>query len=306
MKKILLTICVISITSLNCLADNVWINDLRNLFLTNNAIIYAINMRTFGAQDVNKDGIIDEQGEESGNFLNAISRLDELQALGINTLHVLPIMELGKTKALGSAGSLYAPSSFNKLNPQLKSQRSALSLEEQAVKFINEAHKRGIRVMVDLPACGSYDLYMKRPELFVKDTSGQAIIPADWTDVRLFNSGNENSINPSVYNLYKEYVDYVIKLGVDGIRADVAHSKPALFWKELIDYSRRKDPQFMWLAESSDSWNTAVSPYAVYTPYDKLLQAGFDGFYGSYFNMKDWRKAESEKITHERRPDILK
>ena len=297
MKKILLTICVISITSLNCLADNVWINDLRNLFLTNNAIIYAINMRTFGAQDVNKDGIIDEQGEESGNFLNAISRLDELQALGINTLHVLPIMELGKTKALGSAGSLYAPSSFNKLNPQLKSQRSALSLEEQAVKFINEAHKRGIRVMVDLPACGSYDLYMKRPELFVKDTSGQAIIPADWTDVRLFNSGNENSINPSVYNLYKEYVDYVIKLGVDGIRADVAHSKPALFWKELIDYSRRKDPQFMWLAESSDSWNTAVSPYAVYTPYDKLLQSGFDGFYGSYFNMKDWRKAE-ELLNH--------
>ena len=73
MKKLLLTICVISITSLNCLADNVWINDLRNLFLTNNAIIYAINMRTFGAQDVNKDGIIDEQGEESGNFLNAIS-----------------------------------------------------------------------------------------------------------------------------------------------------------------------------------------------------------------------------------------
>lgn len=292
MKKILLTICILSITTLNCFADNVWINDLRNLFLNNNAIIYAINLRTFGAQDINKDGIIDETGEESGNFLNAISRLDEMQALGINTLHILPIMELGKTKALGTAGSLYAPLSFNTLNPQLKSQRSALNIEEQAVKFINEAHKRGIRIMVDMPACGSYDLYMKRPELFIKDTSGQAVFPVDWTDVRLFNSGNETEINLSVYNLYKEFVDYVMKLGVDGIRADVAHSKPALFWKELIDYSRRKDPQFMWLAESSDSWTSAVSPLTVYTPYDKLLQAGFDGFYGSYFNMKDWNKAE--------------
>ena len=77
--------------------------------MANNAIIYEINLRTFGAQDVNKDGIIEpEEGEESGNFLNAISRLDELKSYGINTIHVMPIMALGKTKALGTAGSLYA------------------------------------------------------------------------------------------------------------------------------------------------------------------------------------------------------
>ena len=298
MRKALVTLFALMLLAPKSFADNVWINDLRNLFLSNNAIIYAVNMRTFGAQDINKDGIIEvSEGEESGNFLNAIARLDELQALGVNTLHVLPIMEVGKTKALGSAGSLYAPASFTKLNPQLKSERSALTLEEQAIKFINEAHKRGIRVMIDVPACGSYDLYMERPELFVKDSLGQAIIPADWTDVRLFDAGSETSINPAVYSLYKDFVDYVIKLGADGIRADVAHSKPATFWKELIDYSRKKDPQFMWLAESSDSWNTAISPQAVFTSYDKLLAAGFDGFYGSYFNMKDWKKAE-ELMNH--------
>lgn len=306
MKRFLTAVLALFLATPAAFADNVWVNDLRNLFLSNNAIIYAINLRTFAAQDLNKDGIIDTaDGEESGNFLNAIARLDELQAMGVNTIHVLPIMAVGKTKALGTAGSLYAPASFNELNPQLKSERTALSLEDQAIKFINEAHKRRIRVMIDVPACGSYDLYMKRPELFVKDSSGQPVTPADWTDVRLLDAGTETNINKDVYNLYKGFVDYIMMLGADGIRVDVAHSKPAKFWKELIDYSRRKDPQFMWLAESSDSWHDAVSQYAVFTPYDKLLEAGFDGFYGSYFNMKDWRSA-SDLMNHVKFTNSLK
>lgn len=279
-------------------AETTWINDLRTLFLSNNAVIYEINMRTFAAQDINKNGIIDiSEGEESGNFLNAIGRLDELKALGVNTLHVMPIMAVGKTKALGTAGSLYAAASFTELNPQLKSERSALSLEDQAIKFINEAHKRKIRVIIDLPACGSYDLYLKRPELFIKDASGQPVVPSDWTDVRILNAGTEANINKDVYNLYRDFVDYVMLLGADGIRADVAPIKPAKFWKQLIEYSRQKDPQFMWLAEASDSWTEPVSPGAVFTPYDKLLEAGFDGFYASYFKMKDWRNA-SELMNH--------
>ena len=305
-KKFLIGLCVIYLSVSNVFASDVWVNDLRSLFLNNNAIIYEINLRTFGAQDINKDGIIDvSEGEESGNFLNAISRLDELMTSGINTVHVMPIMAVGKTKALGAAGSLYAAASFNELNPQLKSDKTALSLEEQAIKFINEAHKRKIRVMIDLPACGAYDLYLKRPELFVKDDSGQPVIPSDWTDVRLLNAGNENNINMDVYNLYKGFVDYVMQLGADGIRADVATTKPTKFWQELISYSRKRDPQFMWLAEASDSWTEAVSKDAVFTPYDKLLEAGFDGFYASYFNMKDWRTA-SELMEHIKFTNSLK
>ena len=288
--KKLFAVIICLIISLPAFSADVWVNDLRNLFLSNGAIIYAVNMRTFGAQDTNSDGIIDED-EESGNFLNAIGRLDEIQAMGINTLHLLPIMETGKTHALGTAGSLYAPSSFNKLNPQLKSRRSMISVKNQAIKFINEAHKRNIRIIIDVPACGSYDLYSKRPELFLKDATGQPISPLDWKDVLLFNAGDETNINQNVLNLYKEFVDCVISLGADGIRADVAHSKPAAFWKELIQYSRRKDPQFMWLAESSQNWKDPISKEISSTPYNKLLEAGFDGFYGAYGEMKDWRKA---------------
>ena len=288
-KKILALFSIIMLTGMNAQAKNAWINNLRTNFLKNSSIIYEINLRTFNAQDLNKNGVIDfEEGEESGNFLNAVARLDELQANGINAIHVLPVTPVGKMKAMGTAGSLYAISSFDTLNPQLKSDKTMLTEKEQAIKFIAEAHDRGIAVIFDVPACGSYDLYLQRPELFVKDKDGQPVVPADWTDVRLFNSGSETKINQDVFNVYKDYVDMVMDLGVDGIRVDVAHSKPAKFWKDLIDYSRKRDPQILWLAESSDSWKESVSPYTVYTPYDKLLEAGFDGYYGSYFNLKNW------------------
>ena len=293
MKKFLVTAAVLFLFSGQGFAKEAWVNNLRTNFQNHATTIYAVNLRNFNAQDTNKNGVIDfDEGEESGTFLNAIARLDELQANSITAVHLLPITPVGKTKALGTAGSLYSAAGFNSLNPQLKSDKTILTIEEQARKFINEAHEHGIAVIVDLPACGSYDFYLQRPELFIKDKSGQPVIPADWTDVRLFNSGTETVINRDVFNVYREFVDYMMDLGVDGIRADVAHSKPAKFWKELIDYSRQRDPQILWLAESSNSWKDAVSEYTVYTPYDKLLEAGFDGYYGSYFNMKNWKTAK--------------
>ena len=199
MKKKLLTALAISALFMQtqcAFSADVWVNDTRRMFTRNSTVIYEVNLRTFGAQDINKNGIIDfDNAEESGTFLNAIPRLEELSQKGVNAIHVLPITPVGKTKALGTAGSLYAASSFNTLNPQLGSNNTALSLEAQARKFIDEAHKKGIRVIIDLPSCGAYDLYMQRPELFVKDKQGQPIVPADWTDVRLFNSGPETAVN---------------------------------------------------------------------------------------------------------------
>ena len=217
--KVLICCAALALGTLSVQAKEAYINNLRTNFLKNSTIIYEINMRTFNAQDLDKDGIIEfEEGEESGNFLNAIARLDELQANGITALHVLPVTPVGKMKAMGTAGSLYAISSFDTLNPQIVSDKTVLTAKEQAEKFIREAHDRGIAVIFDVPACGSYDLYLQRPELFVKDKNGQPVVPADWTDVRLFDSGNETKINPDVLKVYKEYVDMVMELGVDGIR----------------------------------------------------------------------------------------
>lgn len=285
MNKIFTSVVLLSLLSSCSFAQEG--NDLRSMFLDNKTQICAINIRTFNAKDTNGNEIIDEN-EVSGNFINAVDRLDELKKLGINTLHVLPITPVGKLKALGTAGSVYAISDFWSINPQLLDKHSELSAIEQAKFFVEECHKRNIRVIIDLPSCGAYDLFLTHPELFIKDGRQCSIVPTDWTDVRLLNTGNNFKLNKDVMDAHKKFVDMVLNIGADGIRADVATIKPYAFWKELINYTRDKDPEFLFLAEASDSWREPPSKYAEFTPFNKLLQAGFDGYYGSFFNLKEW------------------
>ena len=264
---------------------------LRTLFLNNKANICGINIRNFNAQDTNGDQIINNE-EVSGNFVNAIDRLDELKNTGINTLHVLPITPVGKLKSLGTAGSVYAISDFVSINPQLVDNLSELTPIEQAKNFVDECHKRGIYVVIDLPSCGAYDLFLSNPELFIKDKKNLSIVPTDWTDVRLLNTGNNEKLNEDILNIHKRFVDMVLNIGADGIRADVATIKPSKFWEEIITYTRLKNPEFLFLAEASDSWREPPSKYAEFTPYNKLLESGFDGYYGSFFNLKDWKTSK--------------
>jgi len=293
MKRVLFLLFGVVLLGLNqaYAASKVWINDLRTTFLNNSAIIMEVNMRSFAALDTDGDDIImKSQGEESGNFLNSIERLKVIPSYGVNTLLLMPINEVGKVKALGTAGSLYAVSDFSKLNPQLVSDKSILSANEQAKKFIDAAHENDIRIIVDLPPCGAYDLYLKRPELFLKDKNGEALPAGDWTDVRMFNAGTEDAYNKELYTVYKGFVDLMLELGVDGIRASEPELKPASFWKDLISYSRKMDPQFLWVAQVEDN-QKVIKNSPVNTSKDALLSAGFDGYYGFFEEFKNFDNA---------------
>ncbi|MBQ4122940.1 alpha-glucosidase C-terminal domain-containing protein [bacterium] len=310
-KKLIILLAIMFLVSSSVMAKNkpVLETDMRELFQNNNAVIYAINIRTFNANDVNGNDIIDIYDSESvGTFINAIARLDELKELGVNTIHLLPITPVGKIKALGTAGSLYALSDFHSINLQLVDEKCDLSPKEQAKKFIDECHKRDIRVLIDLPSCGSYDLFLNRPELFVQDSDGNAIIPADWLDVRLFAvpDTEKEIIGSDIYVLHRIFVDYMIDIGADGIRADVATIKPYAFWKELIKYARNQKKGFLFLAEASELWTEPASSKAYFTDYKKLLEAGFDGYYGDYFDLKNWTKMEDLSNSVHNRHKILK
>ena len=45
----------------------------------------------------------------------------------------------------------------------------------------------------------------------------------------------------------------------------------------------------MFLAEASENWTTPATDKAYFTDYKKLLEAGFDGYYGNYFDLKNWK-----------------
>lgn len=278
--------------------------NIRELFKDNSAIIYTLNIRNFGAVDKNNDGIIDiDDGDIKGTFLNAKDKLKNLSYEGINTLYLLPITKTGKLKALGTAGSLYAIDSFDEIAPELDDLSNPKTVYEEAKEFVEEAHKNNLNVILDLPSCGSYDLSIKKPDWFLKDLNNknEALIPADWTDVRLFKVYNEDkTINQENLDNFKKFIDMAQNLGFDGIRADVAAIKPYEFWKELIDYSRKKDKNFLFLAEANPEWsNPASNGVSNYSSIDELLKAGFDSYYGSFSDFKNikTKKEFDKKIT---------
>jgi len=268
-------------------------NDLRSLMNNNQSKILAIIPRTFNAKDTNGNGYIDGN-EKRGTFINAIDRLDEVKAQGYNTLHILPIHEPGKQRAMGIAGSLYSPKDLLKIDPNLADPNDPRPVEEQFKTFIDECHKRNIRVMLDLPSCASFDMFEEKPELMAIERDGLAKTPQGWNDIRMFQPWEDEgkrTLNPKLLELHKQYVDMCIDLGIDGIRADVARAKPVEFWDIIIPYSHKRDPQFGWLAETYT--HEDASPQAN-MPADRpedSLRAGFDMIYGQYHIFHEWTTA---------------
>lgn len=270
-----------------------WKNDLRTLFKNNEAVIMGIIPRTFNAKDVEGNQLI-RGNDIKGTFINAIDKLDEMKKLGVNTLHVLPIHPPGVQNAMGTAGSIYAPADFLKIDPALDDKNDPRPVEEELRTFIDECHKRGIHVMLDLPSCASYDLFLERPDIMAFERNGLPKTPGGWNDIRMFNPWKDESkreLNPELIDLHKKYVDMCVDFGFDGIRSDVARTKPTEFWDIIIPYSRSKDPEFAWLAESYTYEDASPQINMNYDRPEDSLRAGFDSYYGQYHIFHEWTKA---------------
>ena len=286
---------------LNATKTEPYQNNLRSMIQNNESVMMAIVPRTFTAEDLNGDDKVTlSTGEKNGTLLSAISRLDELKNDGINTIHILPIHPTGKKNAMGTAGSLYSPAKYVTedghlaIDPMIIDQNDPRTPDEQFKAFIDECHKRNIKVMLDLPSCASVDMFEAEPELMAYGRNGEDKTPQGWADIRMFEpwaDEAQRTLNSKLLEMHKQYVDACIDLGLDGIRADVARAKPPEFWDELIRYSHEKDPQFAWLAES---YTYECASPMVNMPYDRpedLLKAGFDEYYGQYHIFHDWRNA---------------
>lgn len=268
-------------------------NDLRTLFKNNQAKILAIVPRTFNAKDLNGNDYIDGD-EQHGTFLNAIERLDEVKASGFNTFHVLPVSTPGKIKAMGTAGSVYAPKDMLEIDPMLIDKNDPRSDKEQFKAFIDECHKRGIRVMLDLPSCASYEMFLNMPELMAVEKDGLAKTPQGWNDIRMlqpWEDEGKRTLNPKLLEYHKKFVDMCIDLGIDGIRADVARTKPAEFWDIIIPYSHMRDPEFAWLAETYTYEDASPQANMPHDRPEDSLRAGFDAIYGQYHIFHEWTNA---------------
>lgn len=268
-------------------------NNFKSELQNGEAKILAIVPRSFSAEDYNGNDYI-EEGEEIGTFLKGIKRLDDIKAAGFNTLHILPIHPPGRLKAMGTAGSIYAPKDMLEIDPNLIEPDDPRTAEEQFKVFIDACHERGIRVMLDLPSCASYEMFVNRPELMAMEEDGLAKTPQGWNDIRMFQPWEDEGrriLNPDLVDMHKKYIDMCVNLGIDGIRADVARAKPVEFWDIIIPYSHSKDPQFGWLAESYTYEDASPQANMMHDRPRDLLHAGFDSYYGQYHLFPEWATA---------------
>lgn len=212
MKKIIPLLLFITLLSLNCNKSDDKPADSNHFKVpaTEDIIMYEINIGSFSP----------------GRDLQGITdRLDHIQALGINTIWLMPIHPIGQ---LNSFGSPYCIRDFRSINPQLGEM-------EDLKKLIAEAHKRDIAVILDWVAnhtSWDHSWITEHPDWYTKDAAGNIISPAgtNWTDVADLNFDNAAMRLEMISTM--EY--WIKEVGVDGFRCDAADLVPFDFWKQAI------------------------------------------------------------------------
>lgn len=124
---------------------------------TASAVVYNLFVRLFTAYDHDQDGKIGESKNgltlnengvrETGTFIKTIALLPYLKKLGINTIHLLPITEIGKEGRKGDLGSPYAIKNPFKIDPNLADPIVDIPIEDQYKALIEAAHHLGIQVV---------------------------------------------------------------------------------------------------------------------------------------------------------------
>lgn len=224
------------------------------------------------SQDWIKDAVIYEifprQYSQKGDFNSITADLDRLRNLGITVLWLMPIHPIGKEKAKGTVGSPYAVKDFYAINPDY-------GTSNDLKKLISEAHKRGMKVIIDIVANHtSWDsVMMKNKAFYSQDKNGNIIPPVpDWADVADLNYDNPE-LRKYMIEMLKMWVrDY----DLDGFRCDVAGFVPTSFWEEARAEVDKIKADTIWLAEweSPDllvkAFNLNYS-WAMHSTLDKVL-----------------------------------
>lgn len=158
-------------------------------------IIYELLLRDFT-----------ENGGKEGNLKNAMERLDYLETLGVNAIELMPIQEFDGNDSWG-----YNPNHYFAMD-------KAYGTREMYKQFIDECHKRGIAVIVDvvynhLTGNNAFDkMYSLNNNPFFNE-----VAPHPYSVFEDINHENE-----VIVNYIKRSLGYLLtEYNVDGFRFDL-------------------------------------------------------------------------------------
>jgi cyclomaltodextrinase len=192
-----------------------------------------------------RDGVIYEiyprAFSQEGTFKGITAQLDRLKDVGVTIIWLMPIHPIGQEKKKGTIGSPYAVRDYYGINP-------VYGTKDDLKKLINEAHGRGMKVIIDIVANHtSWDsVMMKWPDFYKHDASGKITYPHDWTDVAALNYDQ-----PKLREYMTEMLKYWIReFDLDGFRCDVAEDVPTDFWEHARAELDKIKPDIFMLAEA--------------------------------------------------------
>ena len=212
----------------------------------------------------------DEHGEIrnrdffGGDFQGVISKLDELKELGVETLYFNPIFEAAENHRYGTAD-------YDRIDPML-------GCNEDFSRLCDEAHKRGMRVMLDgvfnhtgfvsryfngdgfypdVGACQSWDSpyrswfqFIRWPDQYESWWGIYSLPAVNESDpsYRRFIFGDEDSV-----------VRRWLRAGADGWRLDVADELPDDFVAGIHAAARAEKPSAVVIGEVWEDGSTKVA-----------------------------------------------
>lgn len=174
--------------------------------------------------------------------INAFTKdLPRLKELGIGMLWIMPIQPIGLKERKGPLGSYYSIRDYKAVNEEF-------GTLDDFKNLVDKCHELGMHVILDwVPNHTAWDhpWIDEHPEYYAKDSLGNIIYEADWSDIALLDHTNRATRSEMI----KEMKFWIEEVDLDGFRCDHAgHEIPLYFWEEATEeIDKIKD--IFWLAE---------------------------------------------------------
>jgi glycosidase len=230
--------------------------------------IYEVNLRQYSP---------------SGSIKDFEKHLPRLKNMGVEILWFMPITPIGiegRKTSESDLGSYYAVRNYKAVNEEFGTMTDWKVL-------VKHAHSMGFKVITDwVPNHTSPDnaWITKHPDFYKRDSSGNTVYDADYTDTR-----NLNYANMELRDSMIEAMKFWLKeTDIDGFRCDHVDPIPLDFWKRCISELKKIKNVFM-LAESQ---------------HPEFHSAGFDATYG-WGVMEGWIRFYAGKLSLAQEDSII-
>ncbi|MCR4603051.1 MAG: alpha-amylase [Prevotella sp.] len=240
MKKLIISISAALLLLAGCKPQPKSITSDFQLAAVDDIAMYQVNPRVFAPQ----------------NSLRAVAaRIDSIRELGVNVMWVMPIYPIGIEKGKNSP---YCISNYTEVAPEFGT--------VDDFKYLTQVcHEHQMGIILDWVAnhtAWDHPWVKEHPDWYTHDAETDTIIhprPWDWYDVADLNYDNRD-MRRAMIDAMKFWI---VEVGIDGFRCDVADGVPADFWKDAINELRQaaKPRQIVMLAEGKRSDNFTIGGF---------------------------------------------